>query len=145
MKKILGILIFLFTLSAFAAESARWTIKFNEDATATSYTSHFDADGDGYEAGTDGIGVETDSEVRVYRYWIVYNGDTADELFCDANSTAGTQNTAVNDGTKSTSIGIVALGKFTFTAERGNQRSTISCICAAGQTCSNVRIWAVEP
>ena len=100
-RGILGAILILVAGMCWGAETPRWTKIFNEDATASTQTFKWDVDGDGDEAG----------ETRLYSRISVYNGDTADTLYCDANShdVSGTmtQNTAVNDASKSTSVPIL--------------------------------------
>lgn len=133
----------LICVTAFGAETRRYSFVVNEDGTASSYTFKWDVDGDGYEAGEDGVGVETGGETADYSKIMVCNNDSADVLYVDANSTAGTQNTAVNNGTKSTSIPIFAGSCYVFRLQ--STRTTISMICTAAQTCSNAAIYAGEP
>lgn len=146
-KYFLCVFLLLVSVVAYSAETPRWEKVVNQTSTAATYTSHWDKDSDGYESSCDGVGVEvvsTCAEVTKFMKFIVTNRDATDTAWCDANSnTSGTQNTAVNDGSRPTSLSIPPGFTVTFRQSASNsQRSTISCICAAGQTCDNLTIKA---
>lgn len=133
-RRWLIIAVLLWSGFVYGEETRRWNKVVNEDGTASTYTFKWDVDADGDEAG----------ETANYSKITVCNNDSTDVLYADADSNAsGTQNTAVNDASKSTSIPIFAGACFTF--RNKTPRSTISMICTAAQTCSNAAIYAGEP
>lgn len=131
---ILTVILCLFCTIVFAEETPRWA-KSQDVTTAATFTAKWDVDNSGDDAG----------ETRGYKNWTVLNViETTDAVYCDADShdVAGTmtQNTAVNDGSRSTSVKIPAGTIYTFSLL--SARTTISCICTAAATCSAVEVIA---
>lgn len=130
-KNVIAILLLLIAGTIFAeSNTPRWHKTTNVTVAAT-VTAKFDST-------NGGSGVET---TTAYFHWRFCNiVETTDTVWFDLNVHSGTQNTAVNDGSRSTSVP-VRPGSCK-TVDLKYQRSTASVICDAAQTCSNVDIDA---
>lgn len=129
-----GILAAILLLSCsvlYATDSPQWESASTDVTTAQTFTAKWDTDADG----------NYDNNYS-YKYWLISNiAEATDILYCDFTSDSnGTQHAAVNDGSRLTSHKIPAGTSRKFTLLY--PRVTVSCICAAGQTCSGAFVSA---